>query len=98
MPTEEQRFQARVVSLARELGWSIVRIPNRGQATAVFDNKGFPDLMLARPGRVLFIELKAQDGTLSDDQLLWANILKPNWFCFRPGDYDLVVETLVSRM
>lgn len=66
---DEPRFQRWVVATARANGW-LVRIMDqrgrpgwRGQAS----DKGWPDLLLVRD-RVVWLELKARDGTLREDQ------------------------------
>ena len=39
------------------------------------DGKGFPDLVLAGPGGVLYRELKSQTGRLSREQTEWMQLL-----------------------
>ena len=88
----EAELQGAVIELARRLGWRSAhfrasRTQSGGWATAVQgDGAGFPDLVLARDGRVLFIELKSEKGRTSSEQRLWLHEL-PDAFVFRPADW-----------
>ena len=44
-----------------------------GDKAQQMGHSGFPDLVLARQGRVLFLELKADKGRASEDQIAWVN-------------------------
>ncbi len=69
-------------------------------------SKGFPDLVLARDERLLFIELKDQQGKLTDDQEEWLRLL---WQTsddgtgayvgiWRPEDwYKGIIEEVLNR-
>lgn len=46
-----------------------------GWRTPVQGNRGFPDLVLAKPGRLILAELKAQRGRLSAEQVVWRGVL-----------------------
>lgn len=59
-----------VIDLARALGWLVYHTFDSRHSAA-----GFPDLVLARGGRLLFVELKSEKGTLKADQLLWLDAL-----------------------
>jgi hypothetical protein len=90
----EAELQKAVIELARRLGWRTAhfrtsRTQSGGWATAVQgDGKGFPDLVLARNGYVLFVELKADKGRLSMDQLAWLSALTPErMLVWRPKDW-----------
>ena len=56
----EKRWQAQVLELAALLGW---------KAFHPFDSRrsepGWPDLALARPPRLIFVELKSERGRLT---------------------------------
>lgn len=67
----EKQFQARVVELARILGYSIYHTHDSRRS-----EPGFPDLVLVRPPRVLFVELKAGRRRLTDDQAAWMALLE----------------------
>lgn len=51
-PTEAD-FQGRVIGLAKSLGWSVYHTHYSKHSEA-----GFPDLVLVRPPRLIFAELK----------------------------------------
>lgn len=76
----EKAFQSQVVNLARRLGWRVhhsrrVQIAGGGHATPIQGHKGLPDLILAKDGRVVFIELKGDGGSLQAEQREWARAL-----------------------
>lgn len=64
----EKALQARTVTLARNSGWKVWHIsdsrrfiPGKGW---IGDKEciGFPDLVMARPGQLLIVELKSDGG------------------------------------
>ena len=59
----EASWQAQVVAAAEVYDWYIYHNPDSWRSTA-----GFPDLVLIRPPRVRFLELKRQTGRLSPIQ------------------------------
>lgn len=95
----EDALQESVVDLAATYGWLVHHTrPARTAAgswrTPIQGHKGFPDLVLAQPGRVLFVELKSTHGALSDAQQEWANVLSRigsdpavTWRVWRPADW-----------
>ena len=83
MRTEEE-LQKAVIELAQFLGWRVAHFrparTEKGWRTPVQgDGKGFPDLVLARHGRVLFAELKSEKAKLSAEQDLWLYELGPSF-------------------
>lgn len=74
-PESEAYFQAFVIALARRLGWASYH---------TFDSRhsqgGFPDLVLVRCQRLLFVELKSEKGKISPEQQTWIDML-----AFVPG-------------
>lgn len=99
------------VDLAVLRRWAVTHFrPARtrgGYRTAVQGHVGFPDLVLARDGLVLFRELKSAKGRVSSEQRDWASQLCPGWSerpdltpyqrmlvtfdVWRPGDWDTVI-------
>lgn len=71
----EAEFQDNVVRLAKAHGWLVCHVyPGRTATGKVRTNttyKGFPDLTLLKRGRLVFLELKAVDGTASPEQRRW---------------------------
>lgn len=101
MPTtvmSEAAFQRRVMDTAQRLGWLIVHIrPARtasGWVTAYEGDEGLPDLILARRGRVLLIELKADKGRATPAQLRWLAAAGDNGRLWRPRDWDTALHEL----
>jgi hypothetical protein len=76
----EAQFQAAIVDLARLLGFKVAHFraaqTSKGWRTPVAaDGKGFPDLVLAKPGRLVFIGLKSAAGKVSAAQRAWIATL-----------------------
>jgi hypothetical protein len=98
----EQDFQAAVITSARMLGWLVVHHrPGRtrhGWATPMIGDPGFPDLVLARNGRLLFAELKAAAGRTTPAQNKWletlATVAGVEVFVWRPHAWNEIVTTL----
>lgn len=90
----EREFTSLVIAVAQGLGWRVYHprpaLERSGKwCTPAQGDVGFPDLTLARDGKLLFIELKSTAGWLSDDQCGWladlgrvpgvvACVLRPN--------------------
>lgn len=84
----EKEFQRAVLQRARDLGWKTAHFGNtvrivrrRDGSTATIpdrDAAGFPDLVLVRTKdkRLVFAELKARTGRMTDAQYEWLNELK----------------------
>jgi hypothetical protein len=68
--TTEKQFQQQVLELAGLYGW---------RAYHTFDSRrsaaGFPDLVLGRPPRLIFAELKTATGRVSAAQQAWLDDL-----------------------
>jgi len=103
----EADFQKQVIELAHLFGWKVcefrkARLKKRGQDTyrTPFgaDGMGFPDLVLAREGRLIFIEVKSEKGELSLEQSEWLEVLKATGKCetflLYPSDFDIIVKIL----
>lgn len=94
------------MQLARIAGWRLAHfrpaINRSGHwSTPMQGNPGFPDLVLVRPPRVLFVELKSEKGKLSEHQRDWIADLRgcPHidvrvWF---PSDWDSEIVPLLSK-
>lgn len=88
----EKEFQRTVVAAARQLGWLCVHFRQM-----VGNPAGWPDLVLIRGGRVIFAELKRQDGELSRRQREWIAQLEAvgaDVRVWRPGDWESIEVTL----
>lgn len=67
----EKELQAVVLDAARLFGWFTYHTHDSRRS-----NPGFPDLVLARPDRVMFVELKSERGRLTVDQTQWLQVLE----------------------
>jgi hypothetical protein len=98
----EPDWQDQVVELAQLYRWRIHHCRpaqnSRGEySTPIQGDPGFPDLVLARGGRVLFVELKRNSGVLTGHQQAWRDVLLGSgaeWFCWRPRHIGEVRECL----
>lgn len=103
----EAQLQSAVIDCARLLGWRVAHFrPARtidGWRTPVAaDGAGFPDLVLARRGVVIFAELKGEKGRLTPEQRGWLSTLRGctggcHWtFVWRPEDWtDGTIEDVL---
>lgn len=97
----EAELQGLVIDMAQARGW-MVRPSSQGsqtrnsrvRASQVATAGGFPDLVLARDGEVLFLELKKQDGKLSLEQVAWSMALPSN---SGPIHYEVIRPSDLSR-
>jgi len=100
----ERELQRRVMRMAKHYGWrrahfKAAPLKNRGgrYVTPQDGEAGFPDCVFVRDGRLLFVELKAEQGVISDGQLAWLHELRQvvlqslgavRVFVWRPQDWD----------
>jgi hypothetical protein len=95
----EAQFQRRVIDTARLLGWRHAHfLPaqlRQGRwSTPQQGDRGFPDLVLAKNGRVILAELKSDTGTLGPGQQDWLDTLGPYGRLWRPADWPTVLTEL----
>jgi hypothetical protein len=85
LEVSEKQWQRTVEELARLRGW--LRYHTRDSRGS---EPGFPDLVLVRGRRLLFVELKTAKGKPSPEQLLWMNALRETpaeVYLWRPADW-----------
>lgn len=105
----EEDWQSTVIENARIRGWRIAHFrpaldPRRGGSwrTAMDGDPGFPDLVLVKPGRLIFAELKSEKGAVSPGQRMWLDKLVTvagagvNVYVWRPSDLSWVLEVLAG--
>ena len=88
----EAAWQRVVIDLARWYGWQVMH-----NADSRRSNPGWPDLVLAGHGRVIFAELKAEKGRLSAAQKTWLTALSSASLevcVWRPADQPEVLRVL----
>ncbi len=99
----ERGFQGAVIEAAQIVGWRVAHFrpakTEKGYRTPVqADGAGFPDLVLVRPPRVLFVELKSEKGRASQAQITWLQELgasdEIDTFEWRPSDWPEIAEVL----
>lgn len=102
MKQRENDFQSQVMALAKLCGWLVVHFKtvcvNRGgrrsYETPYDGDGGFPDLVIARRGVVLHVELKTDTGRLSQDQKHWLEAMGDSGRVWRPRDWDEIEKEL----
>ena len=75
--TEDELLTA-ITGAAARYGWLAHHV-RRSDKALQQGNPGFPDLVLARDGDVLFVECKRMGGKLRPGQGEWLLALDPNW-------------------
>jgi len=89
----EKQFSQQVVDLGHLYGWLIYRTWR-----SIHSPAGFPDLVMVRPPRLIFAELKSEKGKLTSVQEEWLARLGMlsacEVFLWRPDDFEDIVEVL----
>lgn len=107
----EEEFQALVVDLARRHGWMVhytadwvhrlirADMDNRKRSRD-WPDRGFPDLILMKPPRLLIVENKSRMGRLNPGQAEWIAGLRAcgvDVRLWRPADEVDIVDVLSGR-
>lgn len=87
----EREFQREVVKRALLFGWKVYHTYDSRRSAA-----GFPDLVMVRGDRLIFAELKTEEGKLSEDQEKWLTALAKTGQAevWRPSMMDKIVRAL----
>lgn len=97
---DEATWQAQLIELAHMLGWAhlhVRRSIGKGRRWVTATNlDGWPDLTLIRPtegydGEIIFVELKAEAGKVTDEQLAVHDMLRKaghDVYVWRPSDLE----------
>ena len=88
----EAQFTNQVRDLAILLNWRFYHTWKSIHSAA-----GYPDVTLCRGSRLIFAELKTDIGKVTKAQQDWLDALKATGievYCWRPRDFDGIVETL----
>jgi len=81
-----------VVAMAKALGWLCYHTYDARRC-----EPGFPDLVMLRPPRLVFAELKTARGRVKAAQQTWLDALRAagaEAYLWRPGDADEVEAAL----
>ena len=92
----EASLLARVRRLAERSGWLVYHTHDSRRSP-----EGFPDVVLTKPGRLIFAELKSRIGKPTAEQARWLAVLARSipgveTYLWRPGDWDEIERLLVS--
>lgn len=98
----ESGFQATLVEMARRLGWRVAhfrraKVGAKWMTPVAADGAGWPDLVLARAGVVIFAELKVGRNRTTAEQDAWladlraAGLTAVVWY---PHMWDEIEKTL----
>jgi hypothetical protein len=90
--TSEKTLLEQVRQLARMLGWRTYH-PHLSK----WSERGWPDVVLCRPPRVMFLELKSETGKVSAEQAEWIEALRACGLdarIVRPSGFDELVGAL----
>ncbi len=92
----ERDLATLVADTARLAGWKRYHTFDSRRS-----NHGFPDEVLARGDRLLFAELKSEQGKLRPEQAEWLEALSGietvEAHLWRPSDWDAIVHVLTGR-
>ncbi len=90
----EKQWMRVVVDAARLLGWSVYHTHDSRRS-----DPGFPDLCLVKGDRLIFAELKREQGRVSPVQQLWLDMLaqtRAECYIWKPSMWDSV-EAILKR-
>lgn len=92
-PLSERDFQAQILDLAHLFGWTVYH-----PMLSKWSERGWPDLAMCRPPRLILAELKAEKGKVSEHQERWLAMLRAcpgvETYLWRPADFDAIAEVL----
>lgn len=102
----EKELTRLVIQLARLLKWRSAHFrpamlrSGKWVTPVQGDGKGFPDLVLVRPPRLLFVELKVGKNRMTPEQVAWMTDLAelPGVECYvwRPDDLKHFIPSVLS--
>jgi hypothetical protein len=91
-PISEAEFQRQVLDVAKLFRWTVYH-----PMLSKWSERGFPDLTMVRGSRLIFAELKRENGKVSEHQERWLGLLKgarQEVYLWRPSDIDTIAEVL----
>lgn len=90
----EKEFQSAVIALSHRLGYRYYHTHDSRRSPS-----GFPDLVLVRAHRCIFVELKSVDGIVSASQANWMDDLRAagqEVYLCRPADFPDIERILTG--
>jgi len=92
----EDEFQRQVMQLLSLHGWHVCHVPTRAvmrngcvaYETPYDGDGGLPDLICARDGKVVLVELKTEKGKLRVSQTDWLQA--SGGLLWRPSDWPMI--------
>ncbi len=92
-PITEKEFMSQIKHLAKVFHWRVYH-----PFLSKWSEKGYPDITLIRPPRIIFSELKRENGKLTTSQELWGDLLQRcpgvEYYCWKPSQFDEVAKIL----
>lgn len=88
----EESFQGAVIEYATIMGWLVYHTRDSRRSAP-----GFPDLTLVRGSRLVFAELKAENGRIRPEQQVWLQALEDagqEVHIWRPSQWTEIIEVL----
>ncbi len=95
----ERQFQTAVCNLALVNGWLVYNHPDSRKAN-VASVPGFPDIVLAKPGILLWIEAKMPGKKPSPAQVKWHEVLRSvgqTCVLAYPDDYEAIRAFIMNE-
>jgi VRR-NUC domain len=105
----EAGFLSAVIEAAQAYGWWVHHqrpaMTAKGWRSAIQGQMGFPDLVLVRPPRLIFAELKTDTGKLTEEQEIWldkiGSCVGHDWVevvVWRPKNWPEIEQTLARAL
>jgi hypothetical protein len=89
----EKVFQSQVLQIAKLYRWHAYH-----PALSKWSERGWPDIALVRPPRLVFAELKSEAGRVTEHQESWLALLAAcagvEAYLWRPSDLERIAELL----
>ena len=92
----EKEFLSQVKDLAKIYHWRLYH-----PFLSKWSERGYPDITLIRPPRLIFAELKREKGKLTESQEEWAELLKAcpgvEYYIWKPSDIEQIAGILIRE-
>ena len=90
----EKQLREQIRDLCKLMGWHFYFT-----WSSIHSPRGMPDLILCKPPRLIFAELKTEKGKTSEYQQQWLDVLgkcggNVEVYLWRPSDIEEIVQVL----